>query len=202
MKSSCFRLLAGLGNPGSRFTGTRHNIGFMALSRFAEKQNVSFKQQKKLQGLVADMHINSETVRLLMPNTFMNESGQAIRAALDWFDLSITNLLVILDDMDLPLGKLRLRSQGSSGGHNGLRSTIQHLGTDHFYRLRIGIGAPSDIPTERKSKTVSHVLGSFTEQEKQLVEQVLDEVIIGLDLIQTVGIERASNRINSFKPKV
>ena len=101
--------------------------------------------------------------------------------------------------MDLPLGRLRLRSQGSAGGHNGLRSTIQHLGTQGFPRLRIGIGAPAENPAERRARTVSHVLGSFGREEQRLVSMVLDEVLDGLIRIQRLGIERAGNRINSFR---
>ena len=120
------------------------------------------------------------------------------RAALDWFDLSSDQVLVLVDDMDLPLGRLRLRAKGSAGGHNGLRSTIQHLGTQEFARLRIGIGAPGRSAEERRARTVSHVLGSFHQAEQPLLKDVLDEVLRGVDLIQRQGLERAGNRLNGL----
>jgi PTH1 family peptidyl-tRNA hydrolase len=141
-----------------------------------------------------------QRLRLLMPQTFMNESGRSIRAALDWFDLQPEALLVVVDDMDLPLGKLRLRASGSAGGHNGLRSTISHLGTQVFPRLRIGIGAPADNPAERKARTIGHVLGRFSADEQPLLAQVLSEVEAGIGLIQRQGLTRAANRINGFVP--
>ena len=150
---------------------------------------------------MAEVGVGSERVRLLMPQTYMNESGRAIRAAIDWFGLEVDQLLVLVDDMDLPLGRLRLRAQGSAGGHNGLRSAIQHLGTQDFCRLRIGIGAPGCTSEERRARTVSHVLGVFSRQESLLVDQVLDEVLMGLDLIQCLGLERAGNRLNAFQPE-
>ena len=119
-----FRLVVGLGNPGSKYKTTRHNIGFMALERFAEKNAVSFKKNTKVEGLLAEVGFGSTRVRLLMPSTYMNESGRSIRSALNWFGIEIEQLLVLVDDMDLPLGTLRLRTKGSSGGHNGLKSTM------------------------------------------------------------------------------
>ena len=192
-------LVVGLGNPGVKYAGTRHNIGFMALERLAEKEGVQFRQQSKLHGLTADVGVGDQRLRLLMPQTFMNDSGRSIRAALDWFDLLPDQLLVLVDDMDLPLGRLRLRAQGSAGGHTGLRSTIQHLNTQVFPRLRIGIGAPAENPAERKARTVSHVLGCFSKQEDETVQLVLNEVLDGLRRIQRLGIERAGNSINAFR---
>jgi PTH1 family peptidyl-tRNA hydrolase len=107
-------------------------------------------------------------------------------------------MLVLVDDMDLPLGRLRLRVSGGAGGHNGLRSTIAHLGGQEFPRLRIGIGAPALNPVERKQRTVGHVLGRFSAHEQPAVDQVLDEVLAGIDLIQRLGFERAGNRLNGF----
>jgi PTH1 family peptidyl-tRNA hydrolase len=135
-----------------------------------------------------------------MPTTYMNESGRSIRATLDWFGLRPDQMLVLVDDMDLPLGRLRLRLAGSAGGHNGLRSTISHLGSQEFPRLRIGISAPADDPVTRKARTISHVLGRFEPSEQACVDAVLDEVLAGLGVIQRLGYERAGNRLNSFQP--
>ncbi len=191
-------LVVGLGNPGEKYAGTRHNVGFMALEQLAKRQNSSFKQQSKLHALAAEVGQGAERLRLLMPQTYMNDSGRAIRAALDWFGFSPDQLLVLVDDMDLPLGRLRLRLSGGAGGHNGLRSTIAHLGGQEFPRLRIGIGAPALNPVERKQRTVGHVLGRFAVAEQPVLEEVIDEVLAGLDLIQRLGFERAGNRLNGF----
>jgi PTH1 family peptidyl-tRNA hydrolase len=194
------QLLVGLGNPGDKYAQTRHNVGFMALERLAVREGVSFHHNTRLQGWLSDLGTGAGRMRLLMPSTFMNDSGRSIRATLDWFALRPDQLLVIVDDMDLPLGKLRLRRSGSAGGHNGLRSTIAHLGTPEFARLRIGIGAPAADPSLRKERTVSHVLGTFQASEQPLLEAVLDEVLEGVELIRRLGYERAGNRLNSFQP--
>ena len=194
------RLVVGLGNPGTKYEGTRHNIGFMALERMASGEGFSFRQQSKLHGLAAEHGIGESRLRLLMPQTYMNDSGRSIRAALDWFGFTPEQLLVLVDDMDIPLGRLRLRGQGSAGGHNGLRSTIQHLGTQAFPRLRIGIGAPADNPAERRARTVSHVLGSFSRAEQPEVDAVLDGVLEAIQRIQRQGLDRAGNWINGFRP--
>ena len=194
------RLVVGLGNPGTKYEGTRHNIGFMALERMASREGFSFRQQSKLHGLASEHGIGESRLRLLMPQTYMNDSGRSIRAALDWFGFTPEQLLVLVDDMDIPLGRLRLRAQGSAGGHNGLRSTIQHLGTQAFPRLRIGIGAPADNPAERRARTVSHVLGPFSRAEQSEVDAVLDGVLEAIQRIQRQGLDRAGNWINGFRP--
>ena len=193
------RLVVGLGNPGKKYAGTRHNIGFMVLERLAAARGLGFKQQSKLQGLAADFGLGDQRLRLLMPQTFMNDSGRSIRAALNWYGLTPNQLLVLVDDMDLPLGRLRLRAQGSAGGHNGLRSTIQHLGTQGFPRLRIGIGAPALNPAERRARTVSHVLGAFAKAEQPCLDAVIDAVLEGVHRLRDEGMERAGTWINSFR---
>ncbi len=198
--ADALRLVVGLGNPGTKYEGTRHNIGFMALERMASREGFSFRQQSKLHGLAAEHGIGESRLRLLMPQTYMNDSGRSIRAALDWFGFTPEQLLVLVDDMDIPLGRLRLRAQGSAGGHNGLRSTIQHLGTQAFPRLRIGIGAPADNPAERRARTVSHVLGPFSRAEQSEVDAVLDGVLEAIQRIQRQGLDRAGNWINGFRP--
>jgi peptidyl-tRNA hydrolase, PTH1 family len=192
------QLVVGLGNPGDQYAGTRHNVGFMALERLAARQGVSFRSQAKLHGLLADVGQGERRLRLLMPQTYMNDSGRSIRAALDWYGLTPAQMLVLVDDMDLPLGRLRLRSAGGAGGHNGLRSAISHLGGQEFPRLRIGIGAPALNPVERKQRTVGHVLGRFSPAERPALDEVLDEVLAGLEVIQRLGMERAGNRLNGF----
>lgn len=174
----------------------------MVLERLATAAGAPFRNQSRLQGQIAEIGTGEQRLRLLMPQTYMNESGRSIRSALDWYRLSPGQMLVLVDDMDLPLGRLRLRASGSAGGHNGLRSTIQHLGSPDFPRLRIGIGAPADNPQERRERTVSHVLGRFSAEERPLLEAVLLEVAAGIELIRRSGLERAGNRLNSFRAVV
>mgnify|MGYP001324790686 CR=1 FL=1 len=193
------KLVVGLGNPGSEYKNTRHNIGFMVLDKLAESESINFQANKKLFGYTTQIIKKDKTIRLLKPVTYMNDSGRAIRSTLDWFSIETHEILVLVDDMDLPLGKLRLRSQGGSGGHNGLKSIIQHLGTQEFSRLRIGIGPPTFIQEQRKSKTSSHVLGTFSSQEKIKVKDIIYEVKEGLELLHDFGWEKASNQINSYK---
>ena len=193
------KIVIGLGNPGTKYSGTRHNIGFMALERMASSAGFTFRQQTKLHGLAAETGVGDQRLRLLMPQTYMNDSGRSIRAALDWYGFAPEQLLVLVDDMDIPLGRLRLRAQGGAGGHNGLRSTIQHLGSQVFPRLRIGIGAPAENPEERRAKTVSHVLGSFSQSEQTSVDAVLDGVLEAVVRIQRLGLDRAGNWINGFR---
>ncbi|MEB3306795.1 MAG: aminoacyl-tRNA hydrolase [Cyanobacteriota bacterium] len=196
------QLLVGLGNPGSRYVGTRHNVGFMVLERLAARKGVAFRSQSRLHGLLSDLGTASSRLRLLMPQTFMNDSGRSIRAALDWFSIRPDQLLVVVDDMDLPLGRLRLRRKGSAGGHNGLRSAISHLGTEDFARLRIGIGAPVPTSNDRRARTVDHVLGRFSPSERSTLEAVLAEVETGIGLIQRMGLERAGNHLNGFRAEI
>ncbi len=197
MSSGDFKLLVGLGNPGSKYENTRHNIGFMALQRLAFQDSASFRLSKKLYGQLADIHNGLKKRRLLMPNTYMNESGRSINAAMKWFDLDINQILILVDDMDLPLGKLRFRKDVGSGGHNVRKIIINELGRKDFCRLRIGIGPPSDITHERKEQTVSHVLGKFTKEERSKVDIVLDKVIKGLEIIEEFGLKKGVTFINS-----
>ena len=199
MNSPDLRLLVGLGNPGSKYKDTRHNVGFMVLRTLAEKESAQFRQSKKLFGETTEIRLGKDLQRLLLPNTYMNESGRSIRAAMDWFDLEMNQILVLVDDMDLPLGKLRLRAKGGSGGHKGLKSAITYLGTENFCRLRIGIGAPCLNSEDRRNKTIGHVLGEFTSKETPVLQEVINEVMLGLNLINKVGLENASNHLNSYK---
>ena len=199
MAKGDFRLFAGLGNPGNKYSNNRHNIGFMVLDNFASKKGIGFKEKNKLCGSIAVLKANEESIKLLKPNTFMNDSGISIRATRDWFDFNSNELIILVDDMDLPLGKIRIRSAGSSGGHNGLKSAIKHLGTTDFCRIRIGIGSPSKSQEDRKIKTNSHVLGNFSKEELLILNQVIDEVIICLELINCESFEKIVTRLNSFK---
>ena len=199
MNSGDFRLITGLGNPGQKYINNRHNVGFMALDLFAKKQNVRFNEKSKLYGLLADIQTTNQSIKLLKPSTFMNDSGRSIRAAIDWYGFNINQLIILVDDMDIPLGRLRIREEGSSGGHNGLKSAINHLGTQKFCRLRIGIGSPSQTQEERKSKTISHVLGNFSEKENKALKEILKEVLACLQSLNNQDFTKLCTRINSYK---
>ena len=200
MLSDDLKLLVGLGNPGIEYEKTRHNVGFMVLEEIAKKYSCNFRESKKLYGRTCVIGSGINKTRLLMPYTFMNESGQSVRSAKDWFNYENHQLIILVDDMDLPLGKIRVRSKGSSGGHNGLKSIIDHLGTAEFKRLKIGIGPPSEDQKDRKSKTVSHVLGKFSKEEFLMLNFIIEEIISCIESITSNNWEKITTRLNSYKP--
>ena len=200
MSSNDLKLFVGLGNPGVEYDKSRHNVGFMVLEEIARKNNCSFRESKKLFGRTCEYGTGISKTRLLMPSTFMNESGKSVRSAKEWFNFENNQLIVLVDDMDLPLGKIRVRSRGSSGGHNGLKSIINHLGTAEFKRLKIGIGPPCEDQQERKFKTVSHVLGRFSKEEFTILNFIIEEIINSIELISSNNWEKIVTRLNSYKP--
>lgn len=169
------KLIAGLGNPGGQYAETRHNVGFLLLDSWAEELKLDFRP--KYQGLVAETQIDGERIFLLKPQTFMNLSGRSIREIVQFYKIPPQDLLVVHDDMDLPLGRLRLRSSGSSGGHNGIKSTIAEIGTEEFWRLKIGVGHPP-----AGWDTARFVLAPFTSEEISSLEDVLDRGLKAVSL--------------------
>ncbi|WOB45161.1 aminoacyl-tRNA hydrolase [Thermoleptolyngbya oregonensis NK1-22] len=191
------QLIVGLGNPGAKYDRTRHNVGFMLVDELARSWQINLADHKKFQGIFGEgTGPHRDKIRLLKPQTYMNLSGQSIRAVVDWYKLSPESVLVVYDDMDLPLGRLRLRLSGSAGGHNGMKSIISHLGTQNFPRLRIGIGKPKTAAPEDKD-TVSHVLGQFSKAETEVLTEVLRlcEAAIALSLKQST--EKAMSLYNN-----
>ena len=193
------KLVVGLGNPGSQYSGTRHNVGFEAVDALAAKlgwigQRAEFDKlaREKFNGLAMDGLAGSEKMLLLKPTTFMNVSGSAVQSAMAFYQLSPADLLIVLDDLALPSGKIRLRSGGSSGGHNGLRDIERVLGTDQYPRLRLGIdAAPENIPGR------DYVLGKISPQQRSLIDPA---VIRATDAIVTwieKGIESAMSLFNA-----
>jgi peptidyl-tRNA hydrolase, PTH1 family len=185
------RLIVGLGNPGTKYDRTRHNIGFDLVDLLAKRWQISVADQKKFQGLVGEGWVNRQKIVLLKPQTFMNLSGQSVRAVLDWYKLEPTEVLVLYDDLDLPLGKLRMRLSGSAGGHNGMKSIISHLGTNTFPRLRMGIGKSDD------DETISHVLGKFSAAELTIMSEILQLAADAVELSLGAGVEKAMNKYNN-----
>lgn len=189
------QLIVGLGNPESKYDQTRHNIGFAALETLSRSWRIPLGENRKFQGEYGEgIAPGGGKIRLLKPLTYMNRSGQSIQAVTSWYKLPPESVLVIYDDMDLPLGKTRLRLSGSAGGHNGMKSAIAHLSTQNFPRLRIGIGKPKGADD---SDTISHVLGRFSAAENQLMSLVLQFVVECIELSLKQGVEKAMNVCNS-----
>ena len=173
--------LIGLGNPGKKYSNNRHNIGFLLLENLSKKYNSNFLLKDKLKSSFSEFKINDSTYRLFLPNTFMNNSGDAVRAILDWYKINVNQIFVIVDDKDLPLGKIRFRKKGSSGGHNGLKSIIEKFKTNSFNRIRIGIGSPPIIKGKNNFNTISHVLGNISLEEKLILDKVYKRVIESIE---------------------
>ncbi len=193
--------LIGLGNPGKKYSQSRHNIGFLLLKNLSKKYNSNFLIKDKLKSSCSEFKINDSTYRLFLPNTFMNNSGDAVRAIVDWYKINLDQIFVIVDDKDLPLGKIRFRKKGSSGGHNGLKSIIEKLQTQNFNRIRIGIGSPISIEGENNYNTISHVLGNISSKEKSILDKVYERVIESLEQINIKKEEYIMNELNSFDKK-
>ncbi|MBE9076478.1 aminoacyl-tRNA hydrolase [Romeria aff. gracilis LEGE 07310] len=188
------RLIVGLGNPGPKYDRTRHNIGFEILDRLAKSRSVSLDENRRFQGVAAEFRsAEQDRIILLKPTTYMNHSGRAVRAVVDWYKLDPGSVLVIYDDMDLPVGKLRLRLSGSAGGHNGMKSIISHLGTQDFPRLRVGIGS-----SEKGSDNavISYVLGRFGPDERKLIDAVIPVAVDAVEISLCKGVEPAMNFYN------
>ena len=190
--------LIGLGNPGKKYSNSRHNIGFLLLENFSKKYNTNFLLKNKLKSFCSEFKINDSTYRLFLPNTFMNNSGEAVLAILDWYKINLDQIFVILDDKDLPLGKIRFRKKGSSGGHNGLNSIIEKLHTQNFSRIRIGIGSPPSTREANQFNTISHVLGNISSEEKSVLDKVYIRVIETLEELHTKKDDYIINKLNSF----
>jgi len=190
--------LVGLGNPGKKYSKSRHNIGFLLLENFSKKYNSNFLLKDKLKSFCSEFQINNSTFRLFLPNTFMNNSGDAVRAIVDWYKINLDQIFIIVDDKDLPLGKIRFRKKGSSGGHNGLKSIIEKLQTHEFNRIKIGIGSPPSNNEIKNFNTISHVLGNISLEEKSILDKVYKRVVKSLEQLNTKKEEIIINELNSF----
>lgn len=180
------KLIAGLGNIGDKYCFTRHNAGFMALDKWAADNNISFKEEKKLKCFIAKMGENI----LIKPTTFMNLSGESVRAVMDYYKIDVKDVLIVYDDIALDLGRMRFRANGSDGGHNGIKSIIQHIGTKNFDRLKIGIGPQPNIPSE------NYVLQNFPKEQHDDLKNVLIKASEAIEFYLTNGIQKAQNQFN------
>ena len=193
------KFIIGLGNPGKKYDNNRHNIGFLFLQEFAKNHTSSYVLKNKLKSNYTEFIFEGVLYRLFMPTTYMNNSGEAIRAIIEWFKIDKDKLIIVVDDIDIPLGKIRVRKKGSSGGHNGLKSIINYLNSKEFLRIRIGIGSPPIIEKEKKFNTISHVLGNFSKPEKLILNKIFCQIIESLQKLNDNNENTIICELNSFK---
>lgn len=188
-------IIAGLGNPGKQYEGTRHNAGFMTIDVLADRYNIEIKERAH-KALIGKGVIEGQRVLLLKPQTYMNLSGESVRAAMDFYKEDLENFFVIFDDISLEPGQLRIRKKGSAGGHNGIKSIISHLGTQEFARIKVGVGEkPSQMDL------ADYVLGHFSKGEKELMEQAYKDGAAAAVSIMTEGLDGAMNHYNGTAKK-
>lgn len=187
-------IIAGLGNPGRKYENTRHNLGFITVDKIAEDNDISVKKIK-FKSLVGEGVIGSDKVILMKPQTFMNNSGEALREIVNFYKVPPENLIVIYDDFDIPIGSIRVRKFGSAGTHNGMRSVIRLLGFDNFPRIRIGIDSAI------KNELIDFVTGGFRKEEVPLLEEAVTNGAAAAETIVTKGIDLAMNRYNIKKTR-
>lgn len=189
------KLIVGLGNPGDKYTDTRHNAGEWLIERLARRFNISLNPESKFFGKTASTLVNGKEVRLLVPTTFMNLSGKAVGALASFYRIKPEEILVIHDELDLPPGTAKLKQGGGHGGHNGLKDIVAQLGNNNnFYRLRIGIGHPG-----HRDLVAGYVLNKPSPADRDALEKVLDEATDCVEMIFKDGMVKATNRLNSFK---
>lgn len=186
------KMIIGLGNPGDKYVNTRHNIGFMLVDRLASEAGVNLSEDKIFKAEVGTTFWQGEKIFLVKPTTFMNKSGEAVHALLTYFGLDLSNILIIYDDLDMAVGKIRFRQKGSAGGHNGIRSIIKHLGTQDFDRIKIGIGRPREgVPVHH------HVLTRFEADDAIEIEKALDRVQSAVHFyLETRDFEKTMQQFN------
>lgn len=184
------KLIVGLGNPGKQYENTRHNVGFWAIDDMSATWNIPMTKEKWKAG-VGEGLFQGEKVVLVKPLTYMNLSGESVRMALDWLKIDLKDFIVLYDDLDLPVGQLRLRRKGSAGGHNGIKSLIQHLGTDEFNRIKIGIGRPTT-----PQPTANYVLSAFQAEEVEQMNQAVERSRSAVETWRKLGFAQAMNEYN------
>lgn len=191
-RENMVKMIVGLGNPGSKYEKTKHNIGFMAIDKIVNNLDVTFTEDKNFKAQIGSTFINHEKVYFVKPTTFMNNSGIAVKALLTYYNISVEDLIVIYDDLDMEVGKLRLRSKGSAGGHNGIKSIIAHIGTQEFNRIKVGIGRPLKGMT-----VINHVMGQFNTEDNIVISLTLDRVVNAVNFyLQENDFEKTMQKFN------
>lgn len=184
------KIVIGLGNIGKEYNNTRHNIGFEVVDFIADKYNVSI-DKVKFKGTYGETRIKNEKVILLKPSTYMNLSGESLREIMQFYKVECNDVIVIYDDISLKVGRIRIREKGSAGGHNGIKSIIQNIGTDVFDRVKIGVGAP-------EHDLISHVLGKFSSDDMKVLEEVKKVACEAVETIISDDVKEAMNKFNGF----
>ncbi|MDF2883938.1 MAG: pth [Clostridiaceae bacterium] len=184
-------LIVGLGNIGREYEKTRHNVGFDTIDLLSKKYNIVLNREK-FKGIYGEGYIGKEKVLLLKPSTYMNLSGESVREAVNFYKIDTDKIIIVYDDISIPIGRLRIRSKGSAGGHNGIKNIILNLGTDSFPRIKIGVGQP-------KENLVSYVLGKFSEEERKILDEALETALLVVKEIMEVSLEEAMNKYNGYR---
>lgn len=185
------KMIVGLGNVGTRYDETRHNTGFMVVEQLARDYHLGAFTHEKVEAVTVTGLINGEKVMLVKPTTFMNESGRAVKPLMDYYGIDLQDLVVINDDLDLPVGRMKIKPGGAAGGHNGLKSLIAHLGTRDFQRIKIGIDHP------KQGTVVAHVLGRFDKDERPVIDTVMATAERALvDWVSGESFDRVMNQYN------
>jgi len=194
-KESKMKLIVGLGNPGREYVNTRHNAGFYVVEKLAYELGEEISE-RKYKGLFAKVRIENEKAIILEPQTYMNNSGESVRAFMDYFKIEAADVIVVYDDINLEPGNLRIRLKGSAGGHNGIKSILAHVGSEDFARVRIGIGRPPAGWT-----VIHHVLAPFSTEDAPKIRAAIDYLLPAVESIVTDGVDFAMNRYNPHKKK-
>lgn len=184
-------LLVGLGNPGSKYESTRHNMGFLAVDKLAELEHFKFSKLR-FKAWTATAELGGEKVLVMKPQTYMNLSGEAVGEAARFYKIPPERVLVISDDISLPIGKLRIRANGSAGGHNGLKNIIAHLGSDQFPRIKVGVGMPENADYDIADWVTGRPMGA----EQKLLMEALDKAVAAVPVLIRDGVEKAQNKFN------
>lgn len=187
------KIIVGLGNPGNEYAKTRHNVGFMMVDALADHLNISLWKDK-FNAKIAEGRIGTEKILLVKPQTYMNNSGEAVGPLMRWYKVAPEDIFVAHDDMDIPAGTIRIRKKGSSGGHNGIKSLIAHIGSENFARIRLGIGRPLAGWT-----VVNHVLAPFPAEDKVEVDKAIKYLIPAIECMVTDSVDKAMNKYNPKK---
>jgi len=190
MAEECIKLIVGLGNPGNDYAATRHNVGFWLVDQLVKPN--SFTTEKKFSGEAAKINLNSNPVWLLKPQIFMNRSGLSVKQLASFYKIEAENILLVHDDLDLPVGTAKIKKSGGHGGHNGLRDTINQLQSKDFYRLRIGIGHPGN-----KNQVSNYVLGAPSKIDRELILESIDNSINIMGLLIDGKLDQAMNQLHS-----
>lgn len=189
------KMIVGLGNPGNEYAGTRHNVGWMLVDALAE--HLGINEWRSLEkGMVAEGRIGSEKILLVKPLTYMNNSGECVGPLMRWYKLEPEDIMAAHDDMDIPIGTIRIRKKGSAGGHNGIKSLLSHIGSENFGRLRIGIGRP-----QSGWSVINHVLAKFNDQEQEKIGDAIKQLIPAVECMVLEGPDMAMNKFNPKKVK-